>query len=400
MADEKKPKIDLKTRLQKMGGTAAVPAGGPAVGAAAVPMPNQPASIPVPGRSAPTPPPAIPLPPGVGMSQRPPAYDPSNPLAAAVASNLRTAPPPVAVARPEPQRIEVDEGAIHDARRSVRKQMAVIAFGLCIVTGGIGWAGGGAQGQSNRRALAKTDAVQLRDSVNKAKDTLNAISDKLDAGIASLKGKQFPDSLSKDLAALNVDFDGGQLAGRHFDGFSHDTTAELVDFVQSVTSINKEKEIVQGLLSQLQKPLSESFKVGDQAPTVTNAVIIDKDNAAAGALFARLVTPFTPTKDAPNPPDKLTLINPKSGGNTQLPRYTGGDIKGAVAMTIIPATVEAVYPSAEKGQVFQLANGLGSLKRKIKAAAGSSDNGLTTTEDTTDMVTKAARLADDLGKVQ
>ncbi len=70
-------------------------------------------------------------------------------------------------------------------------------------------------------------------------------------------------------------------------------------------------------------------------------------------------------------------------------------------MTIIPATVEAVYPSAEKGQVFQLANGLGSLKRKIKsAAAPGSDNGLTTTEDTTDLVTKAARLADDLGKVQ
>jgi hypothetical protein len=398
MADDKKPKIDLKTRLQKMGGTAAAPA--------AVPIPGQPASVPAPGRivpmMTPTPSPAIPLPPGVGMSQRPPGFDPSNPLAAAVASNLRTAPPPVVAARPEPQRIEVDEGAVHDARRGVRKQMAVVAFVLCIVTGGIGWAGGGAQGQSNRRALAKTDAGQLRESVNKAKDTLNAISDKLDAGIASLKGKQFPDSLSKDLAGLNVDFDGGQLAGRHFDGFAHDTTAELVDFIQSVTSINKEKEVVQRLLTGLQKPLTESFKAGDQAPTITNAVIIDKDNAAAGALFARLVTPFTPTKDAPNPPDKLTLINPKSGGNVQLPRYTGGDIKGAVAMTIIPATVEAVYPSAEKGQVFQLANGLASLKAKIKAsaAAAAADNGLNTTEDTTDMVTKATRLADDLGKVQ
>src|SRR5438477_7330540 len=97
MADEKKPKIDLKARLGKtqLGGSQA-PAMSPTpmppgMGSRA-PVPGAPGSAPPPGMSGP----GIPAPPGVPVGPPPPfggggaavsspALDPSNPLAAVAA---------------------------------------------------------------------------------------------------------------------------------------------------------------------------------------------------------------------------------------------------------------------------------------------------------------------------
>src|SRR5262245_11572072 len=143
MADEKKPKIDLKARLGKA-----------AVGGATPPAPGGipvPATTPIPTAAAPTgagggnagaiPTPAtpkavgLPVPPGIPVGP-PPAFqspglnlDPSNPLAAAVAQPAkkpsRPAPPP------QPQRIEVDELTVQEARKGARKQglIAGVIFG-------------------------------------------------------------------------------------------------------------------------------------------------------------------------------------------------------------------------------------------------------------------------------
>src|SRR5690349_7283534 len=121
MAEERKPKIDLKARLGKASGGAAPSPGGAAGGA-----------IPVPQRGS-RPPPAIPPPvlPGspVGppspfgqMEGVTPAIDPSNPLAA-VAAPYRPAPTPPP---PAPTRIEVDEASVHAARAGGRKQGLVM----------------------------------------------------------------------------------------------------------------------------------------------------------------------------------------------------------------------------------------------------------------------------------
>src|SRR6185295_11046763 len=110
MAEDKKPKIDLKARLGK---TAVGQAPGPAVPPGVVPPPPNAAGPSPSGRRS------VPVPPGVPVGSPfaappTPVLDPSNPLSAV--ANPRTPPPP-----PPPTRIEVDEASVQEAARGARR---------------------------------------------------------------------------------------------------------------------------------------------------------------------------------------------------------------------------------------------------------------------------------------
>jgi hypothetical protein len=128
MAEDRKPKIDLKSRLQKMGGpTVASPsqqtsgsiAPPSRVGVSVGPAVQPPSSIPAPGGV------------GRGVSGRPAAIDPAHPLAA-VAQPF--APPPLA----QPQRIEIDEDAARQARRGGFKGGLAAGIVFALVVGALG----------------------------------------------------------------------------------------------------------------------------------------------------------------------------------------------------------------------------------------------------------------------
>src|SRR3984885_12412600 len=100
MADEKKPKIDLKARLGKTQvGAQAPPAGGLPAPTPAPPPAGRGVAGPPP---TPTPGPALPIPPGVpvggpqfgGSSSAAGSIDPSNPLSAGATPYRAPAPPP------------------------------------------------------------------------------------------------------------------------------------------------------------------------------------------------------------------------------------------------------------------------------------------------------------------
>src|SRR6187401_735575 len=110
MAEEKKPKIDLKARLGKGAATPPPPQATPG----GIPLPvvqtpgtaSPPASNPATGGGRPVPP-GIPVGPPPAFGKAPMvAIDPSNPLAAAATPYRAPTPPPPA-APPQPQRIEV-----------------------------------------------------------------------------------------------------------------------------------------------------------------------------------------------------------------------------------------------------------------------------------------------------
>ena len=133
MAEEKKPKIDLKARLKKDAGTPAPPpasSGGDASAPGAVVPPPAASSVPA----------GIPVPPGVPVGP-PPAVDPSNPLAVA-AGMAQTASAPAAPA--QPQRIEVDETAVHEAASKARRTGFIVAAVAAVIFTGVGYVAGGA----------------------------------------------------------------------------------------------------------------------------------------------------------------------------------------------------------------------------------------------------------------
>src|SRR4051812_46184442 len=214
MAEEKKPKIDLKARLGKGAGGATPPppvagipvpgAGGGAAAGAPVPQSSPTGSPPVVAPAAG----GLPVPPGIPVGP-PPAFgkgsgvaiDPSNPLAAAATPYRAPTPPPPA--QPQPQRIEVDEMAVQEARKGARKVGFTAGLVVAVVLGAVGYIAGGSLEANKGRQKSVGDAKSLATDVAKSREQLKGIADKVEAGRNSLlKDKKFPETLAKELGGI------------------------------------------------------------------------------------------------------------------------------------------------------------------------------------------------------
>jgi hypothetical protein len=399
MADEKKPKIDLKARLGKGGAGGSVP----------VPMPTPvPPGIsvgrsapPAAGSSPPAMPPGVPVGPPPRFSGQPsPVIDPSNPLAA-VAAPYRPAAVVQASQHMAATRIEVDEGAIHEARKGANKRGMVVALILGVAGVAVGFVAGGASEQGKARDKSKGDAQSLNEDLVKAKDVLTKLADKMEEGRTALTtAHKFPDTLSKDLGGLNVAFDGSELAGRRFSGFPTDTTSQLVDFVMSVQALNDKKMLIEGLLNKLQKPLTEQLSAPAGQTTISQVMVVTKDpqNGVMG-LLANLTTPIKANAGDVKLPAEFAFTDPLGNGNASLARYTGGDISAKpAAIAIVPKTFANVCPSEASGQATQLAAQIGGFIRDIKGEGPAQTD--VVTDSKAGLLERADKLMTGLQKVQ
>ncbi|MGD0679271.1 MAG: hypothetical protein ABSC94_28080 [Polyangiaceae bacterium] len=398
MAEDKKPKIDLKSRLQKMGGPAA--AAPPPATTGSVPVPSMVPPAPRTGSSLPGP--ASLSPPGLSRpavsGRPPPALDPANPLAA-VAQPFRPSGGPAVPALAQPQRIEMDEGVVHQARSGAFKRglMAGIVFGAVLLV--LGYVGGNASSQSNARAQGVRDAHDLAADLTKAKDSLDQLKDKVQAGGKALIGeRKFPADLAQQLAGMNVDFAGDKLFGRRFSGVPADVTRNLFDFIGRVQSLNDRKDLIVTLLNKLQKPITEELaRPAGQLP-ISYVAVVDKDTPGSGAFLAPLATPIAPD-DKNGVPNDLTFLNPRGSGNVKLPRLQSEKIpKEGAAITIVPNTFEKVCPSATRGQIAQLVSSMNSLVDDIQGQK-SSEGADVITESKPGLAETAAKLSEQLNKV-
>ena len=403
MADDRKPKIDLKSRLQKMGGPGGATPPPPQAGA---PVPTSQMPPPMRGGPAltPVPPPAASVPPPSGIpkpmmpSTRAPALDPNNPLAAVVQpfKNQAAAVPAMA----QPQRIEVDEVAVMQARSGGFKRGVVAGIVCGLAFGVLGYFGGSASTQGAARAQGVRDAHDLAADLGKAKDSLDQLKQKVQDGGKTLIGdRKWPADLPKQLSDANVDFAGDKLFGRRFSGVPADTTRNLFDFITRVQALNDKKMLVISLLNKLQKPITEELsRPAGQLP-ISYVAILDKDTGGSGAFLAPLVTPIAPD-DPKGVPNTLTFLNPRGSGNVPLPRLEGDKIpKEGAAVTIVPNTFEKICPSATRGQIAQLMSAMNSLVDDIagQTAAAGAD---VITETKAGLTETAAKLADALSKVE
>lgn len=401
MADDKKPKIDLKARLGKTsaGGATPAPGGGVPV---PIPVPTGVGSSPTPGMPQSSPAPssgqALPGVPVGGPAFGRGAIDPSNPLAA-VASPY--APQPAAPAQPvAPARIEVDEMAVQQARSGARKQGFVIALIVGLMFGGIGYTAGGARETSKAREKSMADAVSLADDVEASKTQLESLAKAIEEGRDQLvKERKFPTKLSHDLGGIRVDFDGSKLAGRRFSGVSSDVTTMLFEFITAVQSLNDRKELVQGLLARLEKPLTEQFAAPPGQQNVQFVVILDKDPVGnPTGILAPLSKPISFVPPKVDLPKEFAFSDTLHGGNKSLPQgqFGKGDtLKAPSAVYVLPKTFEAVCPSEEKGQVAQLGAQLSGVVEDIRGEGGPKNQDIV--RDTKPgLIELAVKLADGL----
>ena len=348
--------------------------------------------MPIPAPSVP-PPSGVPRPPPAGASAA--ALDPNNPLAA-VAQPFRPSQRPQAPAVAQAQRIEIDETVVAQARGGARKQGFVMGMVIAVLVAGLAWVGGGAAAQGEARKQGVQTAHDLSGDLLKAKASLDQIKGALgDGGKSLIADRKFPAELSKNLAAMNVDFSGDKLAGRRFSGVSASTMHDLIDFITRVQALNDKKDLVVSLLSRLQKPITEELAMPAGQSPIRYVVLFDDTVDTGGTLILPLLTPILPD-DKNGVPTTLKFVNPK-GGNSELPRLT--DTKkipssGAV-IPIVPPSFDKVCPSVAKGQTSQLLvtmNGLIDDIQGQKAADSSEDAKPGLSE-------LAQKLSDDLSKV-
>ncbi len=408
MAEEKKPKIDLKARLGKGAGGATPPP--PTAGIPVPPVPSAAASgagmasIPSssPGSGG-----GLPMPPGIPVGP-PPAFgkmshgaiDPSNPLAAAATPYRHPAPAPAPM--PQPQRIEVDEMAVQEARKGARKQGLIGGLVVAVVLGAIGYILGGAIETSKGRQKSVIDAKSLAGDVAKSRDQLKAIADKVEAGTNSLlKDHKFPDTLAKELGGVNVDFDGNKLAGVRFSGFSQDTTSTLIEYITLVQTLNDRKTAIIGLLQRLQKPITEQLTAG-QKTNIGYVVFLGKQDPSRNQ-FAMLA-PLTKPIEAANAgaitlPAEFTATDPTTRQNISAPKYTTGNLEKPSALYVLPKSIEAACPSATSGSIAQLGSQLNHVVTDIRGEQAL-PGGDVVTESKPGLLDRADKLVTSLNKVQ
>ncbi len=335
------------------------------------------------------------------MSGPPSPLDPSNPLAA-VAQAFKPSGAPSGQAHHammQPQIIEVDEGAVNQARSGARKQGLVIGLVLAAMAAGVAWVGGSASQQAAGRAQGSRDAHGLAADLVKSRDQLTQLKQKLQEGGKSLAERKFPDDLGQQLSGIVVDFGGDKLFGRRFAGVPADTTRDLFEYISRVQSLNDKKDLVVGLLSRLQKPIKQELsRPAGQLP-IQYVIVVDKDTSNSGAFLATLATPIVPD-DKSGVPNELTFANPRGSGNVKLPRLTTEKIpKDGAAMTLVPQTFEKVCPSAQRGQIAQLVSSMNSLVDDIQGQKGSEGGDVAITEAKPGLADLATKLSDQLNKV-
>ena len=403
MAEEKKPKIDLKARLGKTavgGATPPPPAAGLQVRTPAPPTPGN--DIPVPAAAAASsspalrgaPPPGIPVGPPPGFGRSPGAFnlDPSNPLAAAIAPPARpaAAAPP---APPQPRRIEVDEMAVQEARKGARKQGLVMGLVVALVLAAVGYIAGVSITENNARKQSVGHAQQLAAEVDTSKGKLNSLAEKLEGGRKDLREKKFPDTLAKDLGGINVDFDGGKLTGVRFSGFNKDTTTGLIEFITAVQSINDRRNAIIGLLNRLGPQIKEQFAAASKPPPVRYVVLINKDTAQNPfGILAPLVKPM---ELSANMPPEFTATNPRTRANVTAPKLATLE-KGGAAY-VVPDSIESACPSETVGQVAQLGGQLGRIISEIRGEKATPEYGL---DDKIGLLQRADLLSTNLKNVK
>jgi len=270
------------------------------------------------------------------------------------------------------------------------------------VLGAIGYIAGGAMETNKGRQKSVGDAKSLAGDVAKSRDQLKTIADKVEAGRNSLlKEKKFPDTLAKELGGINVDFDGNKLAGVRFSGFPQDTTSTLIEYITQVQTLNDRKTAIIGLLTRLQKPITEQLTAG-QKTNINYVVFFGRQDPSKNpfAMLAPLQKPI----EAANPtaialPAEFTATDPLTRQNISAPKYTTGNLDKPSAVYVLPKSIEAACPSETAGAIAQLGSQLGKVITDIRGEQAA-PGGDVVTESKPGLLDRAEKLSSGLNRVQ
>lgn len=324
MAEEKKPKIDLKARLGKKTVTAP---GGPSI--------PPPVGLPKPG---------VPAPPFGSTAPPRPKVDASNPYSAISAEQ--------APARAEPQAIKIEMSEeVVQAQKKGRAKVVALAMVTAAVGGLVGYAVGSGveRGKGADKALA--GASDLAKEVEETNVKIEELAEVLKNAREKLGNNKYPEEEVSKLGGIDIPFNGASLTGKGIGRFKPEIVTMLITFASGSEEANTQKEKIRSLLSGA-KPAITDMLAQQEKPKVRWAVYFESASGGPWVSMQPLPQPFGVTsekKDDKNYkwPEEFKI---KQGGKDfTLKRYTSGDptrVKDTpYLIPVNPETQNAVCPS-------------------------------------------------------
>lgn len=354
MAEEKKPKIDLKARLGKK--TVSVPATSGSI--------PPPVGIPKP--------PGIPAPP-FGSSRPARKIDATDPYAALSAEHVP--------ARAEPKAIKVElSEEVVQAQKKARSRIIGLAVVTAFVGGIIGFAYGSSseRGKSAQQALA--GAGELAKQVEAANAEIEKLAEVLKSAKQKLSGNKYPEEEIQKLGGIDIPFAGANLTDKGIGRFKPALVTLLVSYASGAQEANDQKQKVQRLLGGSKAAITD-FLSQQTDPKVRWSVVVQSSPFGPWAVMQPLPEAFAVTKKSNSTykwPEQFKLM--EQGKTFELKRYTGGDPGGSPpkVIPVDPSSQSSVCPS---DVLIKLRRELGDLEEtlrgdKAEATAGEEKQGL------------------------
>jgi hypothetical protein len=338
MAEDKKPKIDLKARLGKK--TVSAPAG-----------------------AAPLKPGAVPVPPPLGQKAGP-KVDPNNPYASISRDEAPVRAEPTAI------KIEMSEEVVK-AQKAARGKVIALAAVAALVGGLVGFAFGGRTEAAKGAKAAVEGAEMLVGSVDKANGEIEALAETLKSAQEKLKANRYPAEEVSKLGELNIPFSGQDLEGKGVGRFKGDVQSMILKFAGDAQQANEQKEKLQSLLSASKKGIEEYLAQQDK-PKVRWAAYFESGPHGPWVSMQALPEPFDVKQEAKQGeknaykwPDQFKITQ-RGKGTFDLKRYSSGDPTRKQGnpdlIPVNPGTQNAVCPS---DVIIKLQRELRSLESKL-----------------------------------
>jgi len=348
--EDKKPKIDLKSRLGKK--TVSSPAVGsippPAGMGGPVPKPSVPVANPS----------RVPAPPfgSVPQAAAVPRVDASNPYGAMA--------PQAAPVRVAAQSITIEmDDEFRRAQKSGRSKVLILSLFTAAIGAALGFAGGGISERNKAADAAVIGAGELTTKVEATTKKANELADILKSAKEKLGKATFPDEEVSKLGAINLPFTAADLNGKGIGRFNGATLSMLIDFSTIVDKVNDQKEKLQNVLSGNKKAVQD-FLAGQTKPQVRWSVVVGNGPGGPWATMQPVPTPFfAKDGDKPKWPDDIRI--PVGDKQAVLKRYSSGNpvSEEGLFIPVDPATQGAVCSTSV---VTTLRRELGDLEEVLR----------------------------------
>jgi len=306
--EDKKPKIDLKSRLGKKTVSSQAVGSIPPPAAVGAPKPSVPVANPS----------RVPAPPFASVPQAAavPRVDASNPYGAMA--------PQAAPVRVEPQsiKIEMDDEFVR-AQKSGRSKILILSVVTALIGGALGFAGGGISERNKAADAAVIGAGELATKVEATTKKASELADVLKSAKEKLSKATFPDEEVSKLGGINLPFTAADLNGKGIGRFNGATLSMLIDFSTIVDKVNDQKEKLQNVMSGNKKSVQD-FLAGQAKPQVRWSVVVGNGPGGPWGTMQPVPTPFF-AKDSEKPkwPDDIRI--PVGDKQAVLKRYTSGN---------------------------------------------------------------------------